>query len=315
MLLNAFVLCLSAVISVSGMTGSVDKSYSEITDERIKPIIINPEEGKSVYSEDSLVIRYYARQDADGYMILSDEDGIVNISKIHSGSVFYNSENTNTRHIIGEGGIYLLDEKYLEPEKEYSLRMVSDLIMSEPVYFSTYTGGQEVIKNILERKSYNPLKLPIERVAPIEFFKSSKTASSLMETITVKVWKIDEEGNKYPTTERLTVNKNLKSHYINIFNEIFALGFPIKSLGCYNYRNTHGGRLSEHALGTAVDINPMENYCIYSDGTKVGYLYEPLQNPYSVTPEVVNVFKKYGFAWGGDWGSTPDYMHFSYFET
>lgn len=316
MILKTLVLCLAAVFSVSGVKGSVNEDDRDLIKNRVKPVIIYPEKDDMVYSEDSLVVRYYAQEGKDGYIILSDEKGIVNISKMKSGSVFYNSLKSNNAHIIGKGGVYIIDEKYLEPEKRYSLQMVSDFTVSDPIYFSTFTGGEEVIKKILNKKIKNsPFKLSVEEVAPADMFKSSEKASQMMETITVNVWKIDSNGNKYPSVSKLTVNKNIKSNYINVFNELFAIGFPVKSAGCYNYRNTHGGRLSEHALGTAVDINPAENYCIYSDGSTVGELYEPYDNPYSVTPEVVSIFKKYGFGWGGEWGSTPDYMHFSYFET
>lgn len=312
MILNALALCMTAFMMAG--TGA-DSDNKDIIKERIKPVIIYPQKDDKVYSEDSLAVRYYSEENKDGYIILSDEDGVVNVTKMKSGSVFYNSLNTNNSHITGRGGVYLIDEKYLEPDKKYSIQMVSDFVVSDPVYFTTFTGGEELIKRILEKKDYDVEKLPVEVVAPSQWFTSADRASAMMETITVKIWKIDENGNKYPTTSRLTVNKNIRNNYINAFNEIFALQFPIKSLGCYNYRNTHGGRLSEHALGTAVDINPDENYCRYSDGSTVGRLYKPYENPYSVTPEVVEIFKKYGFGWGGDWGSTPDYMHFSYFET
>lgn len=316
MILKTLVLCLSAVFSVSGLNGSINNSSRDVIKDRVKPVIIYPEKDDKVYSEDSLVVRYYAEEGKDGYIILSDENGIVNITKMKSGSVFYNSVNSSNMHIIGRGGVYLIDEKYLEPDKKYSIQMVSDFAVSEPVYFSTFTGGEEVIKKILEKKNKSSVfKLSVEEVAPVEWFKSAESASQMMETITINIWKIDSSGNKYPSTAKLTVNKNIKNNYVNVFNELFAIKFPINSVGCYNYRNTHGGRLSEHALGTAVDINPRENYCIYSDGSTVGKLYEPYDNPYSVTPQVVSIFKKYGFGWGGDWGDTPDYMHFSYFET
>ncbi|MCD7854497.1 MAG: M15 family metallopeptidase [Clostridiales bacterium] len=278
------------------------------------PVIIYPEENDRLYSEDSIAVRYYAAEGSKGYIVLYDDEGVINTTEIESGTV-YNASDSSEMHFAGKGGMYLLDEKYIEPEKNYSLQIVMDYNTSETIHFSTFTGAEEVIKNLLEKNTSPEFKLSVEEVAPSEWFTSSAKAAQLMETITVNVWKIDAQGNKYPTTARITVNKNIKNNYIGAFDEVFGLGFPIKSVGGYNYRNTHGGRLSEHALGTAVDINPDENYCLYSDGTKVGRIYSPYENPYSVTPEVVSIFKKYGFGWGGDWGSTPDYMHFSYFES
>ncbi|MCD8089322.1 MAG: M15 family metallopeptidase [Clostridiales bacterium] len=333
MRLKIFAACAAAVTAgvVSGVSrGETQGAYYEYTElktsflkteeeaenkeETAKPVIIYPCEDDILYSEDSIAVRYYAAEGTSGCIILYDENGVINISEIESGTV-YNASGSDGLHYAGKGGMYLIDEKYIEPEKTYSLQIVMDYNASETIHFSTFTGAEEVIKKLLEKNNSPEFKYSLEEVAPSEWFTSSEKASRFMETITVNVWKLDSEGNKYPTTARLTVNRNIKSNYIGAFDEIFGLGFPIKSVGCYNYRNTHGGRLSEHALGTAVDINPDENYCLYSDGTKVGKLYAPYENPYSVTKEVVNIFRKYGFGWGGDWGSTPDYMHFSYFES
>ncbi len=68
-----------------------------------------------------------------------------------------------------------------------------------------------------------------------------------------------------------------------------------QTAGCYYPRfiaNTT--RLSNHAFGMAIDINSREN----GRGT-VGQM----------NREVVDIFKKWGFAWGGDWSWT-DPMHF-----
>jgi len=61
----------------------------------------------------------------------------------------------------------------------------------------------------------------------------------------------------------------------------------------WNSRRT----LSFHALALAIDINWGEN-SYGKPGTIRG-------------TGIVEVFKKYGFTWGGDW-STPDDMHFQY---
>jgi hypothetical protein len=70
--------------------------------------------------------------------------------------------------------------------------------------------------------------------------------------------------------------------------------------GCFNPRFNRGGdpgfSLSRHAWGIAIDINPSTN-------------------PYGAVPtlprSVVEVFRRWGFSWGGGW-STPDGMHFEW---
>ncbi len=66
-------------------------------------------------------------------------------------------------------------------------------------------------------------------------------------------------------------------------------------MGCYYPRFIAGSTtLSNHSFGLAIDINSLEN----QRGT-VGEMH----------PVVVEIMKKWGFAWGGDWNYT-DPMHF-----
>lgn len=151
-------------------------------------------------------------------------------------------------------------------------------------------------------------------------FTSKDEAENYMSDITVNVWKINSEGKKYPSTLSLTVNRNLADDIISIFDEIFndPSQFPIKSAGCFQWRNSASGRLSQHSYGTCIDINPNENYYVSRTGQALsGSYWKPGEDPYSVTEDgiVVKTFAKYGFAWGGNaWGenSAKDYMHFSY---
>lgn len=89
----------------------------------------------------------------------------------------------------------------------------------------------------------------------------------------------------------------------------------------FNYRRIAGSRtLSRHALGRAVDINPLFNPCVrVRDGRT---LVEPeAARPYADRTRdfpgrlheedlCVRLFKARGFRWGGDWRSLKDYQHF-----
>lgn len=147
---------------------------------------------------------------------------------------------------------------------------------------------------------------------------TKEEADRQMVTVTVDIWEL-KNGEKVQGKMNLTVHKNIKEAVEAVFAEIFAGDekFPINkySTYCYSFRNTAGGRLSEHATGTAIDINPDENQCIYSNGSVVGSLYAPGENPYSIEKygDCWNAFVRHGFTWGGDaWDSPQDYMHFSY---
>lgn len=139
-------------------------------------------------------------------------------------------------------------------------------------------------------------------------------AKADMVTITVDVWDLRSDGTKYTRQFTIDVHKNLKDTYIQIFKEIYEgeEKFPIHYLWSYS----QSGR-SEHTLGTAVDINPNENYYYNSrTGEQVGDYWKPGEDPYSIPldGEVAQIFNKYGFS-QGIWTYTVDYMHFSYFGT
>ena len=152
------------------------------------------------------------------------------------------------------------------------------------------------------------------------YYETQEQAEAAMETITVPVWRLSEDGTKRSGKAELTVNAALASVVQTIFEEIYAGGeqFPIKDVGGYAWRPSES---SEHRWGTAIDINWEENYeaRIEEDGSLTaltGEYWKPGEDPYSipVDGDVVRTFKKYGFSWGGDaWSSKRDYMHFSYF--
>ncbi len=75
---------------------------------------------------------------------------------------------------------------------------------------------------------------------------------------------------------------------------------------------------SEHSYGTAIDINPVENPYIATDGTVLppngaAYADRSKYAPGMIHPndEVVQAFASIGWRWGGYWGGPTDYQHFS----
>jgi len=80
----------------------------------------------------------------------------------------------------------------------------------------------------------------------------------------------------------------------------------------FNYRSIpFSDRLSNHAYGLAIDINPVQNP--YYTGTQIfpeNAVYDPL-SPGTLFADhpVVHLFKTLGWRWGGDWNE-EDYQHF-----
>jgi len=139
----------------------------------------------------------------------------------------------------------------------------------------------------------------------------------------------------------LIVNAEIAEDCKNIFKELFQYKYQINSIRliddywtenaesadnnsmsannssafCYRVK-TGGSSLSNHALGYAVDINPVQNP--YVSGTMVlpseGEAYVNRDNGHTHMIDhddiCYKIFKKYGFTWGGDWNKPKDYQHF-----
>lgn len=100
------------------------------------------------------------------------------------------------------------------------------------------------------------------------------------------------------------------------------LSMENNNTSCFNYRVVEGTeKLSKHAYGLAVDVNPFYNpYVRYN---KDGSLHidpkgsEPYADRSQTFPFKIDendlclkLFKEHGFTWGGDWNSMKDYQHF-----
>jgi hypothetical protein len=133
----------------------------------------------------------------------------------------------------------------------------------------------------------------------------------------------------------LVVAADLAARAVEVFRRLYAMGFPIRGMrlvddfgasddrsmaadnsSAFNFRVIAGTNvLSQHALGRAIDINPIEN---------------PWRRPDRIVPEqgrefadrarirpgmivrpgpVVAVFDELGWEWGGDWLHASDDHH------
>ena len=124
------------------------------------------------------------------------------------------------------------------------------------------------------------------------------------------------------------------------FARLFAAHFPIRRMhlvddygasdfasiaadntSAFNCRLATGSsRFSEHAYGRAVDIDPIENPYVYTNGTTTHAPSRPYLDRSSHRPGMafhggvlVRAFAAVGWGWGGDWRppSATDYQHFS----
>ena len=142
----------------------------------------------------------------------------------------------------------------------------------------------------------------------------------------------------------LIVHKSVAKEVVKIFKELYRIGYPIKKMklvsdykgndwqsieadntSAFNCRNATGSKKwSKHSYGKAIDINPIENPYISKSGSishKASLQYRNRDHRLDVYPDnwaillkddhATQIFKKYGWKWGGDWHGVKDYQHFS----
>lgn len=156
---------------------------------------------------------------------------------------------------------------------------------------------------------------------------------------TVQVEHVDFQGR---TQQGLIVcNKAIANDLREIFAELYKAEYPIERIrpiseygnddersmranntSCYCYRVVEGStKLSNHARGMAVDVNPLYNPCVRrrKDGTMLvqpatGKPYTDRAKPfkYKITRHDLcyRLFTQHGFRWGGNWKTVKDYQHF-----
>ena len=152
-----------------------------------------------------------------------------------------------------------------------------------------------------------------------EWYPSEGVASKRMSTFDVPYWVMDKSGNRTATTGKITINEVLADSVKCIFSDIFLLEeqFPIKYLVGFMYRKVGGAGLvnspilSAHSFGVAIDINngDYDNDLYVGKGNDL----RDKSNPFCISDEVIEVFKSWGWNWGGEFDICSDTMHFQYF--
>ena len=148
------------------------------------------------------------------------------------------------------------------------------------------------------------------------------------------LYHFDYEGNIQQG--EMVCNQDIAHDLLCIFRALFAEEYPIYSIrlvddfhaddeasmranntSCFNYRTVVGSRrISKHALGLAIDVNPLQNPCIkhgrVHPETAKDYIDRTQDFPHKIDRDdyCKKVFTSYGFMWGGGWAGSKDYQHF-----
>jgi hypothetical protein len=137
---------------------------------------------------------------------------------------------------------------------------------------------------------------------------------------------------------RLVAHRDAVDALVSAFRSMYRRGFKIRKMylvdryegndrrsmradntSAFNCRTVAGtDRWSEHAYGRAIDINPVENPYVASDGSvspRKGEEYadrSPRRKGMIASGgATVRAFERAGWGWGGYWSSSKDYQHFS----
>lgn len=148
----------------------------------------------------------------------------------------------------------------------------------------------------------------------------------------------------------LIVHRQIEQDILEIFLELFQSEYEIHSMylvdryyetegedageiadynsnsdnntSAFNYRKVAGSNvLSNHAMGMAIDINPLQNPCVAvnADGSYANtypdierYANRGTHEPHMIDRDDLcyRLFTQHGFTWGGEWETPKDYQHF-----
>jgi hypothetical protein len=151
--------------------------------------------------------------------------------------------------------------------------------------------------------------------------------------VSVTYWGFDDR----PQQGELVVHAQSAEAIALVMEELYGLQFPIERMervdafegdddasmaanntSAFNCREVsrRPGVWSQHAFGTAIDINPVQNPYILRNGTvlppgSVTDRSTPATGLIEADSPVVAAFADIGWGWGGDWSGVLDYQHFS----
>jgi hypothetical protein len=151
--------------------------------------------------------------------------------------------------------------------------------------------------------------------------------------VTVTHWGFDGEVHVGDTL----IHRSAAEDIVWVFEQLYEARFPIEELriiqdweltapptGDTNAssafvcrRSVGSARWSDHAYGLALDLNPLRNPYVRGDviipHQGAPYVDRANHRPGMIQPgdAVVRAFAEIGWAWGGDWKTAKDWMHFS----
>lgn len=230
----------------------------------------------------------------------------------------------------------LLEEKPEPPAKE----SVSSEMEPEPFKEEPEDIPMEDRTIFQEGFYYESLSDAVkERITGISYPADDSEAAISYDTLRyVSVLYYDFDDNVQ--SGELICHKAIAQDLLEIFYELYKVHYPIEKIclveeyqgddslsmqdnntSCFNYRALPSGRLSNHAYGLAIDLNPFYNPYVTrrNDGSvnispAGSEIYADRDQSFShkidTDDPAYQLFIQHGFTWGGNWRSSKDYQHF-----
>lgn len=209
-----------------------------------------------------------------------------------------------------------------------------------PVPEETEPAGISAQESMAESVSYfYPTMITEDIFARISGLSYKKNCTVPREELRyLKVLHYDFQGTV--REGELIVNARIADDVANVFKELYDVRYPIEKIrlvdeygaddnrsmadnnsSAFNFRTIDGSsKLSNHAQGFAIDVNPLYNpYVRTQNGVRqvlpdnaAAYADRTADHPYYIRKGDVcyQIFIKYGFSWGGEWENSKDYQHF-----
>lgn len=204
--------------------------------------------------------------------------------------------------------------------------------VAEPVPFLAGMEEADSIKEVFSPVFRSDTLSPAMREAIGPLPKGSPVRFGDLRVLTLSHYGFDGK----PHLGQMVCNKAVADDLLEIFERLFDLRYQIRSIrpvsdfggsdtasmeadntSCFNCRRVDGmSRWSSHAMGMAVDINPLENPWVRGSRVKpqsaLQYADRTRDFPHKLTTEdpAVRLFRSKGFVWGGSWRSVKDWQHF-----
>jgi len=225
-------------------------------------------------------------------------------------------------------------DTYLEIEEEEVVEITipfeEEIFVEEGMPIEEESPESEALPIIFTAEPLPPYI--IEQISGVSFHENDRIGFDDLSYLTIT--HVDFDGkNRHG---HIIVAADIAEEVLEIFQEIFEGGFPIERMRlidyydasdyysmadnnsvAFNFRYIAGTTtLSRHALGLAIDINPVQNPYIRGETVwpEAGREYidrENVRPGMIVSGDVVyTAFTSRGWTWGGNWRTPRDYHHF-----